>query len=400
MKRFEYRARNKKTGKSQKGIVQADNEREAGKILIERGFIPDKIFEEGSNKIFRGNQKVTSKNRVVFTRQFATLIGAGLPLSNSLRTLSDQTKDKPTKAVVDDLLASVEAGKSLSEAMTKHPDVFNNVYLSLIGAGEVSGTLDYSLKRLADQEEKDMETMSKIKGALTYPAIVLVVIIAVMTFMIIAVVPEVSNLYEDMGQELPTMTKVLVGATEFFKSFWWLIVIVVGIAVFMFRRFIKTDQGRLMWDRAKLNMPMFGKIFQKLYIARFARTMEMLLASGVAMLDSIQIASRASGNKVVEGELIKAQDMVKTGRPLSEALKDREYMLPLVPQMASIGEESGGIDEMLGKAAKVYEDEVDAQVNTLSTMIEPILMLVMAGLILLLLSGTLLPIYQLVSQIS
>lgn len=402
MKRFNYKARNKETGKTVKGSIQAENEQTAGKLLVEQGYVPTSIVEEGANNpLSKITDKIKTKDRIVFTRQFSTLIGAGLPLSSSLRTVADQTQSKPMKAVIEEILAAVESGKSLHEAMSKHPDVFNGVYLSLIQAGETSGTLDLALKRLADQEEKDEAMMSKIKGALVYPAIILVVIIAVLAFMMIMVVPQVKGLYEDLGEELPGLTQFLVDMTDFFGKFWWLVsIIVVAGIVALFYFFKKTPTGQKAWDSFKLHAPIFGKLFQKLYVSRFARTAEMMLATGVPMLESVKIAIGAANNKIIDEEFGKSLEIIKGGKPLSESLKDRAYMLPLVPQMASIGEESGKIDEMLGKAAQVYENELEEQINNISTMIEPILMVVMAGVIGVVIGGTLLPIYQLVSSIT
>ena len=243
--------------------------------------------------------------------------------------------------------------------------------------------------------------MSKIRGALVYPAIILVVILAVLAFMMIMVVPQVQGLYADMGEELPGMTKVLVAISEFFGQFWWLVFAVVGGTIFgLFTLVKRTSTGRRAFDSFKLHAPIFGGLFKKLYVSRFARTAEMMLASGVPMLESITISIEAINNTVVETEYKKALDIIKGGKNLSEALMEREYMLPLVPQMASIGEESGKIDEMLGKAAQVYENELDEQINNISTMIEPILMVIMAGLIGVVVGGTLLPIYSLVSSVS
>ena len=381
MKRFKYKAKEKQTGKAVKGFIQAENEQTAGKLLIEQGYIPQSVMEEGAG-LFGNKNRVTNKDRITFTRQLSTLIGAGLPLATSLRTVIEQTQGKGMKAIAEEILTDVESGKSLYDAFSKHSQVFNGVYLALIRAGETSGTLDLALKRLADQEEKDAAMLSKIRGALVYPAIILVVIIAVLAFMMIAVVPQVKNLYEDMGEELPGLTQALVNLTDFFGNFWWLVLIVVGAIGGGIFYFVK------------------GGLFRKLYVSRFARTAEMMLATGVPMLDSITIAVGAVNNVVVEEEYAKSLDIIKGGKPLSEALKEREYMLPLVPQMASIGEQSGKIDEMLGKAAQVYENELDEQINSISTMIEPILMVIMAGLIGVVVGGTLLPIYSLVNSVA
>ena len=400
MKRFNYKAKEKETGKIVKGSIQAENEQTAGRLLIEQGYIPQTVTEEGNN-IFGGKGHVTSKDRIMFTRQLATLIGAGLPLATSLRTVAEQTQAKAMKTIVEEILAKVESGKTLYDSFAEYKDVFNGVYLALIRAGETSGTLDLALKRLADQEEKDAAMLSRIRGALVYPAIILVVIIAVLAFMMIMVVPQVRGLYEDMGKELPGLTKFLVGISDFFAQFWWVVLIIVAaIIAGLYYSVKKTDAGRKAADAFKINVPLFGALFKKLYVSRFARTTEMMLATGVPMLDSVKIAIESTNNVVVEEEYSKSLDIIKGGKTLSEGLKDRNYMLPLVPQMASIGEESGKIDEMLGKAATVYENELDEQINAISTMIEPILMVIMAGLIGVVIGGTLLPIYSLVSNIA
>ena len=400
MKRYNYKAKDKKTGKEVKGNIQAENERTAGRLLIDQGFIPITVSEEGQG-LFGGKGHVTAKDRITFTRQMATLIGAGLPLATSLRTVTEQTQSKVMKTIVEEILVSVEGGKTLYESFAKYPDVFNGVYLALIKAGETSGTLDLALKRLADQEEKDAAMLSRIRGALVYPAIILVVIIAVLAFMMIMVVPQVKGLYEDMGKPLPGLTKFLVGISDFFAQFWWLIaIILVAVVVGLWFAVKRTTGGRKAADSFKLHVPLFGKLFLKLYVSRFARTAEMMLATGVPMLDSVKISIEATNNVVVEEEYNKALEIIKAGKPLSEALRDRSYMLPLVPQMATIGEESGKIDEMLGKAATVYENELDEQINNISTMIEPILMVIMAGLIGVVVGGTLLPIYSLVSSVA
>ncbi|MBO4276330.1 type II secretion system F family protein [Candidatus Saccharibacteria bacterium] len=400
MKRFNYKAKDKKTGKILKGNIQAENESTAGRLLIEQGYTPMSVTEEGGG-LFGGKGHVTTKDRIMFTRQLSTLIGAGLPLATSLRTVIEQTQGKAMKEIAEEILTNVESGKTLYDSFSAHPEVFDGVYRALIQAGETSGTLDLALRRLADQEEKDAAMMGKIKGALVYPFIILAVIIAVLAFMMIMVVPQVEKLYKDMDEELPGLTKALVEISNFFGNFWWLVLLVVIAIVGSTYFFIKrTPAGRKAMDSFKIHVPIFGGLFRKLYVSRFARTAEMMLATGVPMLDSIKIAIDATNNVVIEEEYSKSLEIIKGGKALSEALKERNYMLPLVPQMASIGEESGKIDEMLGKAAAVYERELDEQINNISTMIEPILMVIMAGLIGVVVGGTLLPIYSLVNKIA
>lgn len=399
MKRFTYKAKDTKTGKIVSGDIQAENEYAAGRLLISQGLAPQKVKEEKRGGIFaKFTDRVSSKQRIIFTRQFATLIGAGLPLSDSLRMVAEQTEDKPTKAMIEDVLAQVEGGKTLHEAFAKYPDVFNRLYLSLVEAGEASGTLDQSLKRLADQQEKDANMLSKIRGAMTYPAIVLLVIVVVIVFMMVAVVPQVESLYADMGEELPVMTQILVNASNFVMDFWWLILVLLVIAVWFVSQFRKTAVGQRWGALLKLNAPIFKGLFQRLYNARFARTAQMLLSSGVPMLEAIHISSEAMNNVILEKEMEEVAEMVRSGKPLSAGLKGRDYILPLVPEMAATGEQSGKIDEMLGKAAKVYEDELDERIAAISTMIEPILMVALALVAGGIVGAVLMPIYQLVGN--
>lgn len=400
MKRYNYKAKDKATGKIVSGNVQAESERAAGKILIDQGYTPQKISEEVNDGIFSKLQnRITSKQRIVFTRQFATLIGAGLPLSTSLRMMAEQTEEKPMKALIEDVLAQVEGGKTLHDAFARYPEVFNRVYLALIAAGEASGTLDEALKRLADQQEKDANMISKIRGAMTYPAIVLVVIVAVVMFMMIAVVPQVESLYRDMNEPLPFLTLLMVGVSNFIAHFWWLILILLGIAVWFFVQFRRTDVGIKWIAQFKLKVPFFKGLFLRLYNARFARTAQMLLSTGVPMLEAMNIAAESMNNVVVEEQIKEAAVLVRSGKTLSSSLKNREYILPLLPQMAATGEESGQLDDMLGKAAKVYEDELDERIAAISTAIEPVLMVVLAIVAGGMVMAILFPIYNLVGSI-
>lgn len=402
MKKFNYQARDTSTGKIVKANVQADSENAAAKLLIAQGFTPLDIKEidESGSFIGRLTGHITTKDKIVFTRQLATLIGAGLPLSQSLHTVTEQTDNKRLRDVAEDIVASVEGGKSLSESFSKHPDVFDKVFLALISAGEVSGTLDESLHRIATQQEKDAATTGKIKGALTYPIIVLVVIFGVMAFMLFTVVPQVQKLYHDLKKTLPFLTQIMVSAADFAATFWWLIIIVVGILVYFFLQYLKTESGIKAKDTFKLNVPLFGTMFRKLYMARLARTGQTLLSTGVAMLDMLRITSESVNNSIISRSIDRAAEKVKGGKALSAALQPEDYILPLVPQMIKIGEQSGKIDEMMGKTAQVYEDELDAEIQAISTAIEPILMVVLAVVAGGMVAAILLPIYSLVNGIN
>ena len=400
MRKFDYQARDTSTNRVVRATVQADSETAAAKLLMAQGMVPLEIKEDtGENNILaRLAGRVTTKDKVVFTRQLATLIGAGLPLSQSLRTVAEQTQNKQLRAVSEDIVTSVEGGKSLSEAFGHHPEVFDKVFLALIAAGEVSGTLDQSLQRIAAQQEKDAAMMSKIKGALTYPIIVLVVIMGVMAFMLFTVVPQVKKLYHDMNQTLPFLTQMMVSAADFMINFWWIVILVVGALIYFFMQYLKTNSGITFVDTFKLNAPLFGRMFRKLYMARLARTGQTLLSTGVAMLDMLQITSEAVNNTVIAKSVIRASEKVKGGKALSSSLQTEDYILPLVPQMIKIGEQSGKIDDMMGKTAQVYEDELDDEIKAISTAIEPILMVVLAVVAGGMVGAILLPIYNLVNK--
>lgn len=399
MRRYHYKAKERRTGRMVSGNVQAENEQAAGKILVDQGYIPQKVTLEGGGLFGQNMNKMSSKQRIVFTRQLATLVGAGLPLSNSLHMIAEQTEDAATKSIVEEISAQIEAGKTLHDAFSKYPEVFNKVYLALIEAGEASGTLDISLQRLATQQEKDANMMSKIRGAMTYPAIVLLVIIAVVAFMMVAVVPQVEGLYRDLKKPLPGLTQFMVNISNFFITNWWLILLVIAFIVWFVFQFRRTDVGKKFFATFKLNVPLFKDLFLRLYNARFARTAQMLLSAGVPMLDAMKISAEAMNNIVLEDQITQAATMVRSGKPLSVVLKGRDYILPLLPQMAATGEQSGRIDEMLGKAAEVYENELDERLNAIATMIEPILMVVLAIVAGGMVAAILFPIYSIIGDI-
>jgi len=402
VKKFNYEARDQATNKIVKSNIQADSETAAARLLIKQGFIPLSVSEQdaGNGFIAKLTGRISTKDKVVFTRQLATLIGAGLPLSQSLHTVMEQTQNKKLQSVIQEISASVEGGRSLSDSFAKHPDVFSEVFIALISAGELSGTLDESLQRVANQQEKDAAIASKIKGALTYPVIVLFVIFGVLIFMLVTVVPQVEKLYEDLGKNLPFLTQLMVDTADLLTRFWWLAIIVVGVGVYFFMQYLKTESGIRFADTFKVKMPLFGKLFEKLYMARLARTGQTLLSTGVSMLEMLKVTSRAINNTLVAEAILRAAEKVQGGKALSVALEPEPIIASLVPQMIKIGEQSGRIDEMMGKVAQVFEDELDDQIRTISTLIEPILMVVLAVVAGGMVGAILLPIYSLVNTIS
>lgn len=402
MRTFNYEARDQNTNKITKATVQADSETAAARLLINQGLIPLNIKEDVGSTDFLSKitGRITAKDKIVFTRQLSTLIGAGLPMAQSLRTVAEQTQNKKLQSIAQEITTSVEGGKTLARSFAKYPEVFDPIFLALVSAGEMSGTLDESLQRIANQQEKEAATISRIRGALTYPIIVLIVIFAVMIFMLFTVMPQVENLYKDLKKELPLVSQIMVNTANFISSFWWVLLIVIGVGVYFLMQYLKTDNGIKVKDNVKLNMPIFGKMMRKLYMARFARTGQTLLGTGVTMLDMLKLTAKSVNNTIIERSISRAADKVKGGKALSAALKPEEYILPLVPQMIKIGEQSGKIDEMLGKAAKVYEDELDEQINTISTSIEPVLMVFLAIIAGTMIAAVLLPIYSLVNGLS
>lgn len=401
MRKFNYQARDKSSNEIVNSMVQADSETAAAKLLIEQGLMPLNISEidEDGSFFAKVANRITEKDKIVFLRQLATLIGAGLPLAQSLRTVLEQTQNKKMQRIVEEIIGEVEGGHTLSDAFGKHPEVFDKIVIALVSAGEASGTLDDALKRVAAQKEKDAAMLSKIRGAMIYPAIVLVVILGVMIFMLLTVVPQVAKLYSDMHKELPMLTAIMIGMTNFLVNFWWLTIVVVGIAGYFLMQYLKTEAGIRIKDNLKLNVPMFSGMFRKLYMARFTRTGQTLLATGVAMLDMLRISSEGVNNTIISEAIDRSAEKVKGGKALSVALKPEEYILPMVPQMIRIGEQSGKIDEMMGKTAQVYEDELDDEIKAISTAIEPILMVVLAVFAGGMVGAILFPIYSLVGSI-
>jgi type IV pilus assembly protein PilC len=401
MKRYHYVAKDLATGKKTQGEAQADSVNDAVKLLVKQGFTPLDIKEQDENSSFFSSisGRIRAKDKIVFSRQLATLLGAGLPLSQSLHTVAQQTENAKLRKVVEEIITDIEGGKSLHDSFAKHPTVFSKVFLALVEAGEASGTLDDALKRIAAQQEKDAEVVGKIRGAMVYPMIVLVVIGLVIVFMMLTVVPQVEQLYEDLHKPLPLLTKVMVDGASFMRSYWYVVVLVLLASGYFFWQWLKTEAGIKFKDGFKLNVPLFGILFRKLYMARFARTGQTLLKVGVPMLDMLRITGEAVNNTILESAITRASDKVKSGKPLSKSIEGEDYFMILVPQMINIGEQSGKVDEMLGKVAQVYEDELDEQIRTISTLIEPVLMVVLAIVAGGMVGAILFPIYSLVGGV-
>lgn len=402
MLNFRYTARDPATGQYIKSDVQAENEQAAAKLIRKEGFVPIDITlaeKSTSGMLSKRLNKVKTKDKVLFSRQLSTLINAGLPLVQSLRNVNNQTTSKPLKVVINKVISDVEAGATLSVAMGKHPAVFNQVYISLIAAGEASGTLDKALERLAIQQEKDADLISKVRGALVYPLIVVAVMIGVLTFMMVKVLPQVEVLYSGLpGAELPLITKVLLAVSNFVIDFWWVVLAVLAFLAFATTRWARTLGGKQVIDKAKMKMWPVGPLFTKMYMARFARTGTTLVASGVPLIQMLEITANSVNNVHVEGSIHRAADKVKGGKALSDSLQNDPNFLELVPNMIRIGEQSGSLEQMLAKSADYYEKEVDDQIKAISTIIEPVLMVVLGVVAFIIVAAVLLPVYGLAGQ--
>jgi type IV pilus assembly protein PilC len=395
---FSYEARNATTGQKVKAQVQADNEQAAAQLIKEQGLTPTKIVAEKAGGGFRRG-RIKAKDKVLFSRQLSTLINAGLPLVQSLRSVAGQTENKALKIVINQVISDVEAGSSFSNALSKHPAVFNRVYVSLVEAGETSGTLDAGLERLAIQQEKDADIVSKVRGAMIYPLIVLLVMTAVVTFMIVKVLPQVQSIYAGLkGVSLPLVTRVLLAVSHFVTHFWWIVIILLGAGIFFGSRWAKTLGGRTVIDKAKMKAWPIGPLYMKMYMARFSRTGTTLVASGVPIIQVLEITAEAVDNVHIAASLKRAIEKVKGGKALSDSIDNDPNFLELVPNMIRIGEQSGAMETMLAKVADYYEKEVDNEIKNISTIIEPVMMVIMGIVAITIVAAILLPIYGLVNQ--
>ena len=329
--------------------------------------------------------KVKAKSLQVFSRQFATMIEAGLSVVTALVILEQQTDDKVLASVIEDVREQVESGALLSEAIARHPDVFSRLYVAMVEAGEAAGVLDVVLDRVALQIEKEEKIKRRVKGAMIYPSIVLVFATLVMTGMLMFLVPIFVNIFDQLGGELPTLTQYVMHASNLLRGYWFIIFPVVGGAIFAFFKWKKSETGRQAWDRFKLRIPaQIGTVVRKVAMARWSRTLSTLIASGVDILRALEITAQTSGNWVVEEETGKVRIRVQEGATIAAPLIESTVFPPMISQMVKIGEESGELEKMLGKVADFYEDEVDASIAALTSIIEPLMMIgvgVMVGII-------------------
>lgn len=377
MPNFHYTARTA-GNTTQTGTVTAQDKSAALESLKQKGLHPlvVKPAEKAGLKMdikLPGSKGVKPKALVVFTRQFATMISAGVPILKALSTLKDQADSPALKAALDQVTSDVEGGMSLSDALAKHPKTFSEIYINMVRAGEEGGILDQILNRLATQVEKDATIKSKFKGAMIYPGVVSAVAVVAVIFLMVGVIPKLTAILVENGGELPPQTKLIIAISDTLITKWPFIIAGFAGGLFVFRRWVKTDKGRRMLHKFFLKMPVFGKITMKVNVARFARTFSSLLGAGVSVNEALETTAGALSNVIVRDALLDASKMIRNGHTVSESLAASGILPEIIIQMAAVGEETGQLDTVLNKVAEFYEQEVDTVINSLSSIIEPIL---------------------------
>jgi type IV pilus assembly protein PilC len=373
-----------KKGRKLKGELEAASEQIAMSQLKKRNLkvlkLKPKPKDLFANVAFM-QPKVTNKDLVIFTRQFSTMIDAGLPLVQGLNILAEQTENPKFKSILKQITKDVEGGSTLAEAMKKHPKVFNELFVNLIAAGEVGGILDTILQRLATFIEKAAELRSKIKGALTYPIVVICIAFIVIAVILIFVIPVFQDMFASFGSALPAPTQLVVNMSDFMKGNIHWVLLGIAALVFVFKQYRNTKGGRKTTDNIALKLPIFGDLLKKTAVARFTRTLGTMLASGVPILDSLEIVAKTAGNVIIEEIIYEVRGSIAEGQTIAEPLSENDVFPGMVIQMISVGEATGALDTMLEKIADFYDKEVDAAVDALTSMLEPLLMLFLGGAI-------------------
>jgi type IV pilus assembly protein PilC len=402
MAAFTYDAINSQ-GLELSGEIHAPDLAGAREQLQSRGLLPQSLSERsasGERGAKTAFKKVKPKSLQVFSRQLATMIEAGVSVVGALVTLEEQTDDNYLREVIAEIRSDVEGGMVLSRAFARHPKVFNRLYVSLIEAGESSGTLDKVLDRAATQIEKENKLKRRVKGAMVYPSIVITFAFLVLTFMLMFIIPIFAKIFDELHGELPKPTQFVMGASSLMRHWWFIIFPLLILLVFAFRRAKQTDRGRELWDRFKLRIPMkIGATVHKVALARVSRTLATLIAAGVDIIKALEITGATSGNWVVEQSLANVKDRVHEGAPISQPLSEDPAFPAMVGHMVKVGEETGELDKMLGKVADFYEDEVDTAIQSLTSIIEPLLMIGVGAMVGTIVISMYLPMFKMLTLI-
>ncbi len=404
MAKFKYKGRDS-YGKVVEGVLEAPNAEDLEASLKKRGIIPIKIekSEEGglSGILFKylGRRGVNIKDLLFFTRQFTTMLKAGLPLTRILDILSYQSPTKKLREVAKELKRNVESGIPLSTSLMNYPTIFSNLYVSMVRAGEVGGTLERSLERITEFLDNDYRLRQKIKGAMSYPLFVLLFAFSLGFFMLTIFVPRFAGFFADLNVPLPAMTAFTLNLSRALTKYWWVLIIVFIVGYSLYNVYKSTPYGRERVDRGRLKMPVLGKVNHLTIMARFAGTLSSLLAAGVPLLQALDTVASTVDNVIIEREITKIEDRVRRGETLSKPMEDSGLFTPMVVQMTAVGEETGELEGMLKKVSEFYEEEVDRAVGQLTSMIEPLLIIFVGGIIGFIVISLYLPIFYMVGQI-
>jgi len=386
------------------GETTGDSKQAVAADLKRKGLTVLKLEEKKGAFSLQGllenSTKIKTRDKAVFARQFATMIQSGLAVLRALYVLEEQTQNPRLKKIIASVRSDVESGMSLSDSMERYPVAFDKLYVSMVRAGEVGGALDASLNRLANQLEKDDSIRRTVKSAMTYPLVLLVFAILVATGMLLFIIPIFSSMYDDLGGELPMLTRFMLGLSNFIKGYWWVIIPLLIGAFYGLKRWKNSEGGSRVWDRMKLKLPMkVGPVIQKIAVARFSRTMSTLVSSGVPILQAIEITGKVSGNTVIEDAMLDVKESVRSGESIAKPLSRVPVFPPMVTHMISIGEETGALDSMMNKVADFYEDEVDTTIKSLTSIIEPIMMLLVGGIVGVIVISMYLPMFNMMNLV-
>lgn len=400
MPQFKYKARDR-DGTVHIGVLEASRRELVADHLSSVGLIPVQIDEQAAKavdwaELSTGLRRVTSQDLIIFSRQLSTLVSAGIPLLQGLSAIERQTDNPRLKKVLAVIRQDIEAGKAFSEALARHPGIFNKMYVSMIRAGETAGILDEILERLASLAEHDAETRSRVKAAIRYPMIVVVAICLAFAFLVSFVIPRFAAIFSKFKTELPLPTRILIGINHAVQNYWYLILLAVALLVGGIIWYLRTPNGRWQWDRLKLKLPIFGIIFQKVALSRFARVFASMQKSGISMMLTLDIVAETVGNVVIAKSVTEMREALREGKGLVRPMEASGLFPPLVVQMVAVGEETGNIDVMLNKVSDYYDKDVDYALRNLSSLIEPILLLFVGGMVLLLALGIFLPMWDMI----
>ena len=375
MAQYNYKAMDK-NGKAKKGSIEAINLDKAKEKLKSEGLIVQDIKEQGAGKK-GGGKKVKDKDLAVFCKQFSAVLNAGVTIISALEMMSEQLENKTLKRALQEAQSYVQKGGTLADAFKLNPKVFPPIMINMTAAGEMSGNLEICFDRLTTHFETANALHSKVKGAVTYPIVILIVVVAVVAVLLVGVIPQFSQMFDDLGSELPAATQMLVNLSNFLQHKWYILVIIVAAIVFGLKAFGKTEPGSLMYAKIGIKFPLFGNLTIKSAAATFSRTMATLMASGISLIDAVEQVAKMINNRIIREALLDAKTQIAKGVPLSKPLRDCGIFPPMLPQMTKIGEETGNIEDMMDKVADYYEMEVNDETDALTAAMEPLIIVIM-----------------------